>query len=220
MANCIIEVAKQFGINTSAIITDMNQPLGGTVGNTLEIIEVIDYLKCVQREPRLHEVVLKLAAEMLAIAGLVDSNDDGFQKAKEALDSGKAAETFEKMIFQLGGPNNILENTDSHFESASVVKPIQALQSGFISQINTRAVGLTVVELGGGRKKVNNSIDHSVGLSHVLGLGTKVDIGQPLAIVHAQNEDQANNAIQQIQNSFILSEIKAKSSPVIIEHLN
>jgi thymidine phosphorylase len=81
-------------------------------------------------------------------------------------------------------------------------------------------VGLTVVELGGGRKKASDSIDHSVGLSHVLGLGTKVDAEQPLAIVHAQNEDQANIAIQQIQNSFILSEIKAKSSPVIIDHLN
>ena len=220
MGNCIIEVAKQFGMNTSAIITDMNQPLGGTVGNTLEIIEVIDYLKCVQQESRLHEVVLTLAAEMLAVAGLVDSTDDGFQKAKEVLDSGKAAETFEKMVSELGGPNNILENTDSHFESASVVKPVLAHQSGFISQINTRAVGLTVVELGGGRKKASDSIDHSVGLSNVLGLGTKVDVGQPLAIVHAQNEDQANIAIQQIQNLFILSEIKAKSSPVIIDHLN
>ena len=220
MGNCIIEVAKQFGMNTSAIITDMNQPLGGTVGNTLEIIEVIDYLKCMRQEPRLHEVVLTLAAEMLAVAGLVDSTDDGFQKAKEILGSGKAAETFEKMVSELGGPNNILQNTDSHFESASVVKPILAHQSGFISQINTRAVGLAVVELGGGRKKASDFIDHSVGLSQVLGLSTKVDAGQPLAIVHAQNEDQANIAIQQIQNSFILSEIKAKSSPVIIDHLN
>jgi thymidine phosphorylase len=174
----------------------------------------------VRQESRLHEVVLTLAAEMLIVAGLVDSTDDGFQKAKEVLDSGKAAETFEKMVSELGGPNSILENTDSHFESASVVKPVLAHQSGFISQINTRAVGLTVVELGGGRKKASDSIDHSVGLSHVLGLGTKVDAGQPLAIVHAQNEDQANIAIQQIQNSFILSEIKAKSNPVIIDHLN
>jgi thymidine phosphorylase len=161
-----------------------------------------------------------LAAEMLTVAGLVDSTDDGFQKAKEVLDSGKAAETFEKMVSELGGPNNILQNTDSHFKPAPVVKPIFAIQSGFISQINTRAVGLTVVELGGGRKKASDSIDHSVGFSHVLGLGTKVDAGQPLAIVHAQNEDQANIAIQKIQNSFILSEIKAKYNPVIIDHLN
>ena len=220
MGSCIIEVAKQFGMNTSAIITDMNQPLGGTVGNTLEIKEVIDYLKCVRQESRLHEVVLTLAAEMLAVAGIVDSTDEGFQKAKEVLNSGKAAETFEKMVSRLGGPNNILENTNSHFESAYFVKPVQVHQSGFISQINTPAVGLTVVELGGGRKKPSDSIDHSVGLSNVLGLGTKVNVGEPLAIVHAHNEDQANIAIQQIQNSFIISEIKAKSNPLIIEYLN
>jgi thymidine phosphorylase len=219
MGNCIIEVAKQFGMNTSAIITDMNQPLGDTVGNALEIIEVIDYLKCVRQESRLHEVVLTLAAEMLAVAGLVDSTDDGFQKAKEILDSGKAAETFEKMVSELGGPNNILHNTDSHFESASVVKPILAHQSGFISQINTRAVGLTVVELGGGRKKTSDSIDHSVGLTSVLGLGEKVKAGQPLAIVHAQNEDQANIAINMVNDAYTILDISPSNNQTIIKLL-
>lgn len=219
MGNCIIEVAKKFGMNTSAIITDMNQPLGDTVGNTLEIIEVIDYLKCVRQEFRLHEVVLTLAAEMLTVAGLVDSTDDGFQKAKEVLDSGKAAETFEKMVSELGGPNSILENTDSHFELASVVKPILAHQSGFISQINTRAVGLTVVELGGGRKKASDSINHSVGLSHVLGLGTKVDAGQPLAIVHAQNEDQANIAINMVDDAYTILDTSPSKNQTIKELL-
>ena len=219
MGNCIIEVAKQFGMNTSAIITDMNQPLGGTVGNTLEIIEIIDYLKCVRQESRLHEVILTLAAEMLAVAGLVDSTDDGFQKAKEVLDSGKAAETFEKMISELGGPNNILKNTDSHFKSASVVKPILAHQSGFISQINTRVVGLAVVELGGGRKKASDSINHSVGLTHVLGLGTKVDAGQPLAIVHAQNEDQANIVINMVNDAYTILDTSPSKNQTIKELL-
>ena len=153
---------------------------------------------------------------MLAVAGLVDSTDDGFQKAKEVLDSGKAADTFEKMVSELGGPNNILEDTDSHFEYASVVKPVLAHQSGFISQINTRAVGLTVMELGGGRKKSSDSIDHSVGLSQVLGLGTKVDAGQPLAIVHAQNEDQAKIAINMVNDAYtILDDLPSKSQTII-----
>jgi thymidine phosphorylase len=145
----------------------------------------------------------------------VDSTDDGFQKAKEVLDSGKAADTFGKMVSELGGPNNILEDTDSHFESASVVKPIQVHQSGFISQINTPAVGLTVVELGGGRKKTSDSIDHSVGLSQVLDLGTKVDAGQPLAIVHAQNEDQAKIAINMVNDAYtILDDLPSKSQTI------
>jgi len=150
-------------------------------------------------------VVLALASEMLVVAGLADSKHDGTKKANEVLDNGKAGETFEKMVSELGGPNNILENIDSHFSSAPVIKPIPAIQSGYISKINTRLVGLAVVELGGGRKKASDSVDHTVGFSHVLGLGEKVETGQALAFVHAQNTDQANMAIQAIQKSYIIS---------------
>ena len=85
LGNSIIQIANQFGMKTSAIITDMNQPLGDTIGNGLEIKEVIDYLKGVRKESRLHEVVLALAAEMLVVAGIVDSTDEGIQKAKDGI---------------------------------------------------------------------------------------------------------------------------------------
>ncbi|HIA94245.1 MAG TPA: thymidine phosphorylase [Candidatus Marinimicrobia bacterium] len=219
VGNSIIQVAKQFGMKTSAMITDMNQPLGDTIGNALEIKEVIDYLTGVRQESRLHEVVLALAAEMLVVAGLVDSTDEGIQKAKDVLDNGHAAETFEKMVSELGGLNDILKNSDSHFKSASVVKPIPASQSGYVSEIDTRAVGLAVVELGGGRKKASDSIDHSVGFTHVLGLGEKVEVGQPLGYVHAQNEDQANMAIQMVNDAYSISDSSFLQTPTIIEYL-
>ena len=219
VGNSIIQVAKQFGMKTSAMITDMNQPLGDTIGNALEIKEVIDYLTDVRQESRLHEVVLALAAEMLVVAGLVDSTDKGIQKAKDVLDNGHAAETFEKMVSELGGLNDILKNSDSHFKSASVVKPIPASQSGYVSEIDTRAVGLAVVELGGGRKKASDSIDHSVGFTHVLGLGEKVEAGQALGYVHAQNEDQANLSIQMVNDAYSISDSSFLQTPTIIEYL-
>lgn len=219
VGNSIIQVAKQFGMKTSAMITDMNQPLGDTIGNALEIKEVIDYLTGVRQESRLHEVVLALAAEMLVVAGLVDSTDEGIQKAKDVLDNGHAAETFEKMVSELGGLNDILKNSDSHFKSASVVKPIPASQSGYVSEIDTRAVGLAVVELGGGRKKASDSIDHSVGFTHVLGLGEKVEAGQALGYVHAQNEDQANLSIQLVNDAYSISDSSFLQTPTIIEYL-
>ena len=219
VGNSIIQVAKQFGMKTSAMITDMNQPLGDTIGNALEIKEVIDYLTDVRQESRLHEVVLALAAEMLVVAGLVDSTDEGIQKAKDVLDNGHAAETFEKMVSELGGLNDILKNSDSHFKSASVVKPIPASQSGYVSEIDTRAVGLAVVELGGGRKKASDSIDHSVGFTHVLGLGEKVEAGQALGYVHAQNEDQANLSIQLVNDAYSISDSSFLQTPTIIEYL-
>ncbi|MDC0646039.1 thymidine phosphorylase, partial [bacterium] len=141
-------------------------------------------------------------------------------KANDALDNGKAAETFEKMVSELGGPKNLLNNKNSYLKPCPIVKPIPSPASGFISQIDTRTVGLAVVELGGGRKKVSDVIDHSVGLTDVLGLGEKVEAGQALAYVHAQNEDQANLAIQSVQNSYNISEIKIEPTPVIIDHLN
>ena len=219
VGNSIIQVAKQFGMKTSAMITDMNQPLGDTIGNALEIKELIDYLTGVRQESRLHEVVLALAAEMLVVAGLVDSTDEGIQKAKDVLDNGHAAETFEKMVSELGGLNDILKNSDSHFKSASVVKPIPASQSGYVSEIDTRAVGLAVVELGGGRKKASDSIDHSVGFTHVLGLGEKVEAGQALGYVHAQNEDQANLSIQLVNDAYSISDSSFLQTPTIIEYL-
>ena len=219
VGNSIIQVAKQFGMKTSGMITDMNQPLGDTIGNALEIKEVIDYLTDVRQESRLHEVVLALAAEMLVVAGLVDSTDEGIQKAKDVLDNGHAAETFEKMVSELGGLNDILKNSDSHFKSASVVKPIPASQSGYVSEIDTRAVGLAVVELGGGRKKASDSIDHSVGFTHVLGLGEKVEAGQALGYVHAQNEDQANLSIQMVNDAYSISDSSFLQTPTIIEYL-
>ena len=219
VGNSIIQVAKQFGMKTSAMITDMNQPLGDTIGNALEIKEVIDYLTDVRQESRLHEVVLALAAKMLVVAGLVDSTDEGIQKAKDVLDNGHAAETFEKMVSELGGLNDILKISDSHFKSASVVKPIPASQSGYVSEIDTRAVGLAVVELGGGRKKASDSIDHSVGFTHVLGLGEKVEAGQALGYVHAQNEDQANLSIQMVNDAYSISDSSFLQTPTIIEYL-
>ncbi len=219
VGNSIIQVAKQFGMKTSAMITDMNQPLGDTIGNALEIKELIDYLTGVRQESRLHEVVLALAAEMLVVAGFVDSTDEGIQKAKDVLDNGHAAETFEKMVSELGGLNDILKISDSHFKSASVVKPIPASQSGYVSEIDTRAVGLAVVELGGGRKKASDSIDHSVGFTHVLGLGEKVEAGQALGYVHAQNEDQANLSIQMVNDAYSISDSSFLQTPTIIEYL-
>ncbi|MGY8781557.1 MAG: thymidine phosphorylase, partial [Fidelibacterota bacterium] len=150
--------------------------------------EVINYLKCEKQESRLNEVVLALAAEMQVAAGLVDSTEIGHQKAKTVLESGKAAETFEKMVSELGGPKNLLDHKNSYLKPCPIVKPIPSPASGFISQIDTRTVGLAVVELGGGRKKASDVIDHSVGLTDVLGLGEKVEAGQALAYVHAQNE--------------------------------
>ena len=216
LGKSIIGVANKFGMKTTALITDMNQPLGTTVGNALEVMEVINYLKGTKRDQRLHEVVLSLAVEMLQVAGLSDSKEHAIQKITDVLDNGQAAETFQKMVSELGGPKNILDET---LTTANVVKPVPAPHSGTITHIETREVGLAVVELGGGRKKASDTIDHTVGFTDVLGLGEKVDKGQPLAIVHAKNEDDANHIIALIQKAYRINDSNVEPSPTIIERL-
>ena len=216
VGNSIISVANKFGMKTTALITDMNQPLGNAVGNAVEVMEVINYLKGTKRDQRLHEVVLSLAVEMLQVAGLSDSKEHAIQKITDVLDNGQAAETFQKMVSELGGPKNILDET---LTTANVVKPVPAPHSGTITHIETREVGLAVVELGGGRKKASDTIDHTVGFTDVLGLGEKVDKGQPLAIVHAKNEDDANHIIALIQKAYRINDSNVEPSPTIIERL-
>ena len=216
LGESIIGVANKFGMKTTALITDMNQPLGTTVGNALEVMEVINYLKGTKRDQRLHEVVLSLAVEMLQVAGLSDSKEHATQKITDVLDNGQAAETFQKMVSELGGPKNILDET---LTTANVVKPVPAPHSGTITHIETREVGLAVVELGGGRKKASDTIDHTVGFTDVLGLGEKVDKGQPLAIVHANNEDEANHTFALIQKAYRINDSNVEPSPTIIERL-
>ena len=216
LGESIIGVANKFGMKATALITDMNQPLGNAVGNAVEVMEVINYLKGIKRDPRLHEVVLSLAVEMLQVAGLSDSKEHAIQKITDVLDNGQAAETFQKMVSELGGPKNILDET---LTTANVVKPVPAPHSGTITHIETREVGLAVVELGGGRKKASDTIDHTVGFTDVLGLGEKVDKGQPLAIVHAKNEDDANHIIALIQKAYRINDSNVEPSPTIIERL-
>jgi thymidine phosphorylase len=215
----IIEVANYFGMKTTALITDMNQPLGTSIGNSLEINEVIEYLNCTKIDSRLHEVVISLSAEILLNSGLVTNKESGIKKANEVLRNGKASEIFEKMVTELGGPKNILQHQNKTFLKPPIIRPILSKYSGIISKVDTRALGISVIELGGGRKKTNDKINHSVGLANVLGLGEKVEIGQELLLVHAQTEEQFHQVEKMIQKAYTISNKEIISTPTIIEYL-
>ena len=215
----IINVSKKFGMKTSAIITDMNQPLGKSVGNSLEVIEAINYLKNINQDQRLDELVLSLSTEMLMISGLFESKKVALKKVNEVLNNGTAAATFEKMVHELGGPIDILNTQKNHFSVSSIVKPAIANISGTISSINTRDIGLGIVELGGGRKNSKDIIDHSVGLTEVLGINQKIEKGQPLAMVHAKCDDDANRMIKILLNAYTISDSPQKNTPLIIENI-
>ena len=221
LATNIVDVGEGLGLPISALITDMSQVLGKTAGNALEIIEVIQYLKGEHRDPRLHQVVIELGAELLHLSGLFDTLTAARLKLNQCLQSGLAAEYFARMVTGLGGPTDFLEKSDQYLAPAPTIVPVfkKSVGEQRIAQIDVRALGNAVVELGGGRKRSQDIIDHSVGLSAIKGCGEKVDCNEPLMMVHAKSQADAERAIARIHDTIIFSDTYPLNTEVILERI-
>ncbi len=202
LATSLAGVANGAGLDTLALITDMNEPLASAAGNALEVVNAVDFLTGKLRDRRLEHVTLALAAEMLHLAGIAGSYQEGAARAVEALESGRAAEVFGRMVTLLGGPADFVESHGKYLKAAAVVRPVKAKQGGFVQSIATHDVGMAVVALGGGRTRAGDEIDHSVGLSQLLPVGAAVHKGDEIARVHAANDDDAKRAEQAVLGAY------------------
>ena len=206
LAHSIVAVARGAGLPTNAVLTDMNQVLGYTAGNALEVQETIEWLVGDSDEPRLTEVVLALGAEMLVLSGLAADIESATASLVAARADGSAAEKFQQMVSALGGPADLVDKPAAHLASAPVTRPARPERDGYVQAVDTRAVGLAVVGLGGGRRNVGEDIDHAVGLSDVVGVGERVDAERPLAIVHARNDADAAAAIEAVRAAYSIGD--------------
>ncbi len=217
LARSIIDTAASAGLPTHALITDMNEPLGTAVGNALEIREAVAYLRNEAREARLDEVVLALTAEMLVAAGIEADRDAARERCDSAVVSGRAAEAFARMVAELGGPADLLDNADGLLERAPVTREVHG--RGFLAAVDTRAVGNALIELGGGRKTVGQALDLSVGFERFAAIGTELSDDVPLAVVHAASEDDAAAAGKALLDACAFSEEAPATRPVVYEIL-
>jgi thymidine phosphorylase len=208
LATNLVSVAKQAGLPTRALITDMNEPLAHAAGNAVEVRNAVDFLTGKQRDDRLEAVVLALAAEMMVAGNLETDVNLATQRVRDLLDTGAATEHFARMITALGGPVDFVENMSAHLATAPVVRSVLARKAGWIDAIDTRTIGLAVVELGGGRRCTDDIIDPAVGFTELAGLGTPVEEGQTLAMIHARNDDAANQAEDRIRNAYSVGETR------------
>ena len=215
LAQSIVNVANGAGVPTQAIITDMNQVLGTSAGNAVEMYETVKYLTGKQREPRLHAVVVALATSMLISAKVATTEDEAKTKINHALSSGAAAEIFSKMIAALGGPSNLMEAPWESMNKANVIKDVVATHSGYISAMQTRNIGMSIVGMKGGRTANGQMIDHTVGFDRILPVGTVINRGDVVARIHAADEDQAAKASQEYLTALSISETKPEAVPVI-----
>ena len=167
---------------------------------------------------RLLELTLALSAELLQMGGLATDETQARAKLARALDSGAAAERFERMVVGLGGPSSLFANADAWLPHAPVQHVVAASHPGFIGQIDVRALGEIVVALGGGRSQPGQAIDHAVGLSDVLGRGVAVAAGQPLAIVHARTREMAESAADSVRCAFRIDDEPPAPNPLLRWH--
>ena len=219
LAESIVGVSNGAGVKTSALITDMNEPLAASAGNALEVVEAIRFLRGEGERSRLETVVMSLSAELLVLGGIADGRDEAKLKLNKALASGKAAEVFGKMASGLGGPADLVERYQEYLPVAPVIRDVSSSSEGWVSQIDTRELGIAVLELGGGRRRAEDGIDYSVGLSDVISLGDHVANGDAFCRVHAQSEDDAMKIEKRIREAIILSESQASGQPVVYERL-
>jgi thymidine phosphorylase len=211
LAAAIVETARGNGLPCRALVTDMHRVLGRTAGNALEVREAIDALTGAEADPRLVEVTLELSRELLELGGL-DADP------AEALRSGAAAERFARMVAALGGPADLLEAPDRHLPRAPVAAAALADREGVVTAVDVRAVGVVVVELGGGRRFEVEGIDHAVGLSEVAAPGDRVGVDdRPLAIVHARDPDAAQLAAARLREAFTIGDAAPEATAVVHE---
>ncbi|MEN3014000.1 MAG: thymidine phosphorylase [Endomicrobiia bacterium] len=218
LAKTMVEIGKNFGIKTLALITDMNQPLGEYVGNSLEIYQTIKILKNEGPED-ITELVLIETAKLLQLLGIEKNFEKAKQKAKDNLSKGYALEKFKELIIAQNGNYKILDKPQILL-NAKYQTPIMSKKSGYITNINTKLLGLTLAKLGAGRQKLTDKIDHLVGIKVLKKLNQYVEKSEPLIYVFYNDK----NKFEELQSFFlscfsITEKLNFKTPPLVYKEI-
>ena len=219
LAKEICRVATDSGLPCNALITDMNTPLAWSAGNALEVREAIEFLTGRPRHERLHTVVEALASEMLVLGGVAASRSEGNNRVQSSLDSGEAAERFARMVASQGGPVDLLDRPGKYLPSATVSRPVFPDSPGVVTCMDKQSIGYAVVHLGGGRQRVEDSIDPAVGLADLCSVGQQLDEHTPLATIHASSESDWQQAADRLKSAIQMDKPATGVQPVIHERI-
>jgi thymidine phosphorylase len=218
LATSLVAVANGAGLKTTALITDMDEPLAPVAGNALEVAHAAEFLMGNRVNSRVLDITLSLGAELLVSTATSKDFASARAKLNDTLSSGKAAEHFDKMVAALGGPKDFMRNHSKHLQRAPIIRPVFADDEGTVTSIKTRDLGLAVIELGGGRRVAGDKINHAVGLDQLLGKGFRADMNSPLCMVHAASEDDFKKAEPIIKQAYTIG-AEGKSWPTVLERI-
>ena len=202
LAQTLVDVANGAGLKTTALLTAMDEPLASAAGNAVEVLNAVHFLTGAQRDQRLLDVTLELGAELLVTAKVTKGKVAALALLSAALDKGEAAERFQRMVTVLGGPKDFVMSPEKHLPKAAIIRPVFAETFGKVTSIDTRAIGLAVIALGGGRRMPADNIDHAVGFTALAGKGATLDGTTPIAILHANDAAKADAAAVMLQAAY------------------
>jgi thymidine phosphorylase len=219
LARSIVSVAGGAGVPTTALLTDMNEVLGHSVGNGLEVLEAVDFLTGRKREPRLAQVTMALGCEMLMLAGAARDMGEAVMKLNAALESGGAADRFGRMVAALGGPADFMDKAADRVETAPVEVAVHPATEGYVVSMDAREIGLALVAMKGGRTRVDQAVDHGVGMTDFAHVGDGVGPDRVLCRIFARDRDQAAMAAERIRKAVQVGPDRPAPTPVVAERI-
>ena len=215
LAQEMVDIGNSVGRKTIAIISDMNQPLGYAIGNSLEVIEAINTLKG-KGPSDLLELTLNLGSYMLILGKKASSFDEGYNMLLQNIKNKKALEKLKEFVKIQGGDERDRDDTNL-FEKASYIIEVKAKNSGIVSKIHAEKVGLIAMELGAGRVTKESKIDLSVGIVLNKKCKDKVNKGETLAYIHANDKEKGEKALEKLINAIEIKDSFRDNTPLIYE---
>jgi len=209
----MVETGQRMGKKMVALITDMDQPLGKYVGNSLEVAEVLDVLRG-QGPDDLRELCLELAGWMFHLGGVASSLAQGKSMAAQLIESGKALDKFRQMVELQGGDTRVIDDPD-RLPRAKHKLDVTAQTSGYVAEIECETVGTACVVLGGGREKKEDSVDPAVGMILHKKVGDRVTAGESICTIHYNSESRAQRAKSLLEKSYRIADAPAQARPLV-----
>ena len=213
LAKLMALIGKLANRETICILTDMNEPLGYSVGNTLEVVEAIHALKGNMADD-VKDVVLNMCIQMMNLSGLYPNALENKYKVMEVIENGKAYEKFKELVQRQGGDVSFIENPEK-FEKAPIIMPVLSDEVGYVEELDAEKVGKAGLELGIGRKRKEDPIDYRVGLIFNKKIGDKVEKEDVLAYVHANSAEKAIECVEAIKDAYKIGNRKISKENII-----
>ena len=217
LANSLVDTGNQAGCKTSAIITDMSQPLAPSMGNAVEVREALKVLSGKANKSKLAEVSIKLASFLIKQQGIGGKEIE--KKLGDLITNGSALEIFGRMVSALGGPIKFTDDWNRFLPEATVITEIPTLKAGYLNAWKGHDLGNTIISLGGGRRVQTDIVDPSVGLDQIQPLGSYLNEGDIIARVHASRTDIAQEVIKKVQASAIISSKKKNPNSLFLREI-